>query len=67
MVLDVCDLITSSKTALPNLIKYYFKNKIQNKMAGRVAQVVECLISNHKVLSLSPVTEKEKNCTTFIH
>jgi hypothetical protein len=38
--------------------KLLFKNPIQS--AGRVAQVVECLLSNGEALSSNPIATKKK-------
>jgi hypothetical protein len=51
----------SSNPAQEKLVRLYLKNKIQNKRADGVAQVVECLPSMCEALDLILSTEEENN------
>jgi hypothetical protein len=49
-----------SRLALDKSARPYLKNKLKEKRAKGMAQVIECLPTNLKILSSNPSTDKKK-------
>jgi hypothetical protein len=49
-----------SRMALDKSARPYLKNKLKEKRAKGMAQVIECLPTNLKILSSNPSTDKKK-------